>query len=97
VKLKTTYANIRAVTGGVVNVSGSSKNQDISIYTGGEFNGEEFVTENTEISINAAGEAYINATESVDVRIKAGGNVYIYGKPKQVDESTILGGVIKRM
>jgi len=96
-QLKTTYANMRAVTGGIINVSGSSKNQDISIYTGGVFNGEDFQTQQTEVSINAAGEAYLNASEYVDVRIKAGGDVYIYGNPKKVDESKVLGGRIKRM
>lgn len=96
-KLKTTYANFRAVTGGIINVTGSSKNQDISIYTAGIFNGKDFVTEQTEVSINAAGEAYVNAFLNVDVRIKAGGDVYIYGKPKRVDESRVLGGRIKRM
>ncbi|WP_178986415.1 head GIN domain-containing protein [Winogradskyella helgolandensis] len=95
--LETTYANLRAVTGGIINVTGSSKNQDISIYTGGAINGKDFVTEITDVSINAAGEAYIHATESVNARIKAGGNVYIYGKPKEIDEKTILGGKIKRM
>ncbi|WP_340154373.1 head GIN domain-containing protein [uncultured Winogradskyella sp.] len=97
VSLETTYANFRAVTGGVINITGSSKNQDITIYTGGVFNGEEFITENTEVSINAAGEAYVNATETVDVRIKAGGDVFIYGKPKEINENTLLGGRIKRM
>ena len=96
-KLKTTYANFRAVTGGIINVTGSSKNQDISIYTAGIFKGKDFVTEQTEVSINAAGEAYVNAFLNVDVRIKAGGDVYIYGKPKRVDESRVLGGRIKRM
>jgi hypothetical protein len=95
--LKTTYANIRAVTGGIINATGSSDNQDISIYTGGVFNGEDFITKQTEVSINAGGEAYIYATDYVDVRIKAGGDVFIYGKPKQVDESRVLGGRIKRM
>lgn len=95
--LETTYANFRAVTGGIVNVTGSSKNQDISIYTGGIFNGEEFTTQKTEVSVNAGGEAYVNATEFADVRIKAGGNVYIYGKPKQINESKVLGGKVKRM
>lgn len=97
VELKTTYATLRAVTGGEINVSGTSKNQDITIYTGGKFIGKDFITENTEVNINAAGEAYIHATAFVDVRIKAGGNVYIYGDPKQVDENTLLGGRIKRM
>ena len=96
-QLKTSYANFRAVTGGVINVSGSSKNQDISIYTGGIFNGEDFKTEETEVSINAGGEAYVNASEKVDVRIKAGGDVFIYGDPKLVDENRVLGGRIKRM
>jgi hypothetical protein len=95
--LKTTYANFRVVTGGVINITGTSKNQDISIYTGGVFNGEDFITEHTEVSVNAAGEAYVHATEYVNVRIKAGGDVFIYGKPKQVDESRVLGGRIKRM
>ena len=95
--IKTTYANFRAVTGGIINVTGSSKNQDISIYTGGIFNGEEFTTQKTEVSVNAGGEAYVNATELADVRIKAGGNVYIYGKPKQINESKVLGGKVKRI
>lgn len=95
--LKTTYANFRAVTGGIINVTGNSKNQDISIYTGGVFNGQDFITKQTEVSINAAGEAYVHATESADAKIKAGGNVYIYGQPKEVEESTMLGGRIKRM
>lgn len=96
-ELKTTYANFRAVTGGIINVTGSSKNQDISIYTGGVFNGKEFTTEQTEVSVNAGGEAYVNASELADVRIKAGGNVYVYGKPKEINESKVLGGNVKRM
>lgn len=95
--LKTTYANFRAVTGGIINVTGSSKNQDISIYTGGVYNGQDFITSETKVSINAAGEAYVHATQYADAKIKAGGNIYIYGEPKQVDESTMLGGTIKRM
>jgi len=46
-QLKTSYSNFRAVTGGVINVTGSSKYQDISIYTGGVFNGKNFITKNT--------------------------------------------------
>jgi len=95
--LKTKYATVRAVTGSVINISGSSKNQDLSIYTGGVVNGKEFITEKTEVSINAAGEASINASEFVDVRIRAGGDVYIYGNPKRIDESRVFGGRIKRM
>ncbi len=96
-EINTNYANFRAVTGGIINVTGSSKNQDISIYTGGIYNGKECITNYTEVSVNAAGEAYVNAKESIDARIRAGGNIYIYGNPKMIDESRVFGGRIKRM
>lgn len=95
--LKVTYTNIRAVTGGVVETSGSSKNQDVILYTGGVYKGENCTTENTDVAIRVAGEAHINATEGVDIKIRAGGDVYIYGDPKKVDESRVFGGRIKRM
>lgn len=96
-EMKTTYAIFRAVTGGILNVTGSSKNQDITIFTGGIFNGKDFITSQTDVSINAAGEAYVNATEWADVNIKAGGNVYVYGNTKEINESRVLGGKVKRM
>lgn len=96
-EVNTTYANFRAVTGGIINVTGSSKNQEVIIFTGGMFNGKEFVTERSEVSINAAGEAYIYATDFAKAKVKAGGNVYIYGNPKEVEETSVLGGTIKRM
>jgi hypothetical protein len=96
-EVNTTYANFRAVTGGILNLTGSSKNQDITIFTGGVYNGKDFITERSEVNINAAGEAYIHATELAKVKVKAGGDVYIYGNPKEVDETSVLGGTIKRM
>ncbi len=91
------YANYRAVTGGIINTTGMSKNQDITIYTGGIYNGKSFKTERTAININAAGEAYINASQKVVAKVKAGGNIYIYGDPKHIEETTVIGGTIKRM
>lgn len=95
--LKTSYANFKSISGGVINVSGSAKTQDISINTGGIFKGSELVSEHSEVSINAAGEAHVNVTGLIEVRIKAGGDVYIHGDPKQIDESRVFGGRIKRM
>jgi len=95
--IASTYVNVRAVTGGIIKLTGQSKNLDVTIYTGGVFDGEELKTENTEVSINAAGEAKVNASEFVEVRVRAGGDVYIYGNPKEIDKKTVLGGRVKRM
>ena len=92
-----TYLNIKAVTGGIIDVSGTSQKQNISLLTGGIYNGENNSTENTKISINAAGEAYVKASKVVDIKIRAGGDVYIYGNPETVNENKVFGGRVKRM
>lgn len=91
------YVNVRAVTGADIIASGTAKNQDVSIYTGGDYDGKELKTEYTEVSIRAAGEAYINASIKVTAKVRAGGDIYIYGNPDRVDESRVLGGRIKKM
>lgn len=88
---------IKAVTGGEVTVKGFSKNQDIIINTGGAYDGKEFKTEFTTISVNAGGNASIYATEYVKATVKAGGQVDVYGDPLKMDEKKVFGGKIKRM
>lgn len=88
---------VKAVTGGEIVVSGKAIRQDISINTGGIFHGESLESESTYIAIRAAGEGYINASKLADIKIRAGGDVYIYGNPETVNENKIFGGRIKRM
>ncbi len=97
VKLNVTYANIKSVTGGVIKAAGKAKSQDISILTGGVYKGGELKTDKTEVAIRAAGEAYVNASKLVDIKIRAGGDVFIYGDPETVNESRVFGGRVKRM
>ncbi len=91
------YLKIRAVTGGIIETRGEANTQDISIYTGGIYNGEGLNTKITTVSIKAAGEANVRASQTVDARIRAGGNVYVYGNPKTITENIALGGTLKRM
>ncbi|MFD1615959.1 head GIN domain-containing protein [Gelatiniphilus marinus] len=97
VKLNVSYANIKSVTGGVIAATGKSKNQNISLLTGGIYKGESLKTSNTEVAIRAAGEAHVNASKKVDVKIRAGGDVFIYGNPENINESKVFGGRVKRM
>ena len=97
VDLKVTTASIKSVTGGVVETSGKSQNQNVSISTGGVYKGKDLKTESTEIAIRAGGEADVNATDVLDIKIRAGGDVFIYGEPKKVNKSKALGGRIKHM
>ena len=91
-----TFLNIKAITGGSIQVSGNSKNQNVDINTGGTYKGKNLHTEKTDVVIRAAGEANIYATKEVTAKVRAGGSVYIYGNPETVDENTVFGGKIVR-
>jgi len=96
-KLKVKVAELKAVTGGILELYGKTNNQDINIATGGIFKGKDLTSVTTKIVIKAGGEAEINASELADIKIRAGGDVFIYGDPNTVNEDRALGGRIKRM
>ncbi|MGS2725724.1 head GIN domain-containing protein [Psychroserpens sp. BH13MA-6] len=89
--------DIKAVSGGIIETRGKAISQDITLNTGGVYEGKAFETKNTTVNIKVAGEADVNASKSVDARVTAGGDINIYGNPESVKEKTTLGGRIKRM
>ena len=95
--LETKETKIKSVTGGIIELQGKTNNQDITIGTGGILKAENLESVKAKVAIRAGGEAHINAVELLDIKIRAGGDVYIYGNPKEVKENTALGGRIKRM
>lgn len=86
------YAEIRAVTGGIIKASGLAKNQTVVLNTGGIFEGRELRTATTDVKISAGGEADVFASELVEINVKAGGDVYVYGNPTTVNKRTFVGG-----
>ena len=88
---------VKSVTGGVINATGTSDNQDVQINTGGVYKGKDFKTKFTTVNVNAGSSAEIYATSYVKVSVKAGGTVYVYGDPDKMEEKTVFGGKIERM
>ncbi|HEX9151214.1 MAG TPA: head GIN domain-containing protein [Flavobacterium sp.] len=86
--------NIKASAGGIVNVSGKATNQDVVIISGGILKAKDLHTTQTSISVAAGGKSEIYATTLVDAKVKAGGSIYIYGKPKQINKEVFIGGTI---
>ncbi len=90
-------AQMRAVTGGIINVRGSADSQTVEINTGGIFNGKDLETADTQLRIQAGGEAEIFARRTADIKLRAGGDVYVYGNPTEVIKDKFIGGRVKIM
>ena len=97
VPVEVNYINAKAVTGGIIKVEGVAKKGNVSLLTGGAFQGKDLRAETTSVSINAAGEAAVNVSKVLDIKIRAGGDVFVYGKPETINESKVFGGRVKQM
>ena len=94
VKTETKQLIVKSVTGSTITTTGISENQDIKIRTGGVYKGGTNTVENTDLSIKAGGEAAVKTTNVLDIKIFSGGDVHIYGTPKQLKQKKIFGGRI---
>ena len=90
----TKLLSIKTVTGGIIKASGTTDSQNITIRTGGVYEGSSLQALNSEIKIKAGGVADVKSSEHIEVRIVAGGDLIIHGKPKNIKQTKIVGGRI---
>jgi hypothetical protein len=82
--------------GSKVSLEGKASTQDVLVNSGGIYEAEKLVTNQTTITANAGGQAAVFATNVVDAKVRAGGEITIYGKPKQINQKVIAGGTIEQ-
>lgn len=85
---------VRVVSGGILELSGNAINQEVIVSSGGNLDASKLQTSQTTITASLGGIASVNATILVDAKAKGGGSIEIFGKPKQINKETILGGSI---
>ncbi|SCY33507.1 Putative auto-transporter adhesin, head GIN domain [Nonlabens sp. Hel1_33_55] len=86
--------DVRAVTGGIVELHGKVIKQNVTVNTGGIVENRELKSETTEVKVQAGGEVEVYASKSVDARVRAGGDIIVYGNPKNVNQKSLFGGDI---
>jgi len=95
--LEVENAEMRAVTGGIINASGTAKIQNVEVNTGGIYEGKSLETTDTNLRIQAGGEADIFARRTAEVKIRAGGDVHVYGNPTELIKDKFIGGRVTVM
>ena len=89
--------NVRAVTGGTVILNGKAKNMSANLGTGGTLKAKELVAENATVKVTTGGQSDVNVTDLLEVTIKAGGDVTVYGNPQTIEEKITLGGTVTKV
>lgn len=97
VDLNVDKLKVSSVSGGEITATGKADNLDAGLGAGGYFLGSKLATSQTKVSVSAGGKADVNASTLVDAKVSAGGSIYIYGKPKQINQKTVFGGKIEEV
>lgn len=92
--IDTKLVNIKSFTGGEVKLSGKSKKINITVNTGGKCDAKDLISQDSKTTILTGGEIEINSSNSNTSKITGGGNIYVYGNPKNIDKKTTFGGKI---
>lgn len=88
--------NVRLGNGSILEISGTARVTDVLVNSGAKYEAKNLTTLNTTITANAGGEAKINVLDYVDAKVRAGGNILIYGSPKEINQKVVAGGSIEQ-
>ncbi len=87
--------NVRTANGSKVSLEGNADIQDVLVNSGGIYEAEKLESKITTVSCNAGGNADVFATQLIDAKVRAGGDITIYGKPKKINSKVVAGGNIR--
>lgn len=85
---------VKSVTGGVIELKGEAKEQEITINSGGQYYASTLVTQETQVKVSAGGTAEVHAKKYMKANTNAGGTIRVYGNPRELDTQKLLGGKI---
>lgn len=93
-KLNVKKLESKSVTGGKLKLTGSADYHEASLGTGGILEAQNLQTLQTSIKITTGGQADIRASDLVDAKVRAGGDITVFGAPKSVKKDIKLGGSV---
>jgi hypothetical protein len=83
----------KSTSAGTIKVAGNADTQDVVCNAGGIYEAAELKTKISNVTVNAGGNAQVNATDFVNAKTRMGGNIDIYGTA-EVNQSNFAGGNI---
>lgn len=96
--VKTKHLKVKSSSGGIIKLTGSSKNQDIDVDLYGIYHGYGLaVTDNTSIRAGSGAKAEVSAGETLNAKVSFGGSIFYKGNPEVIKDKKVAGGIIKQV
>lgn len=94
-QVKTNNLEVKAISAGIISLTGYSVNQNVNVNTGGIYKGENLESDTTIVVASTGAEATVNADKLVDANAKLGATISVTGNPKEVKKKESLSGYVR--
>jgi hypothetical protein len=93
---QTKYLIVRAISGGIIKVSGTAKNQEVDVDLYGIYHGYNLISSgNSTVNSGTGAKAEISAVETLRAKVGFGGTIFYKGNPEVVKDKKVIGGIIE--
>ena len=95
--IRVKYLEVRASSGGIIKLSGDTKNQNVDVDLYGIYNGFNLKSEVSSIVKAGTGaKAEILAGEILNAKVSFGGSIFYKGNPEVLKDKKVIGGIIQK-
>lgn len=95
--VKVKHLEVRASSGGIIKLSGSTKNQNVDVDLYGIYNGFNLkATTNSVVKAGTGAKAEISAGETLNAKVSFGGSIFYKGNPEVIKDKKVIGGIIQK-
>lgn len=95
--LECKHLEVRASSGGIIKLTGTTKNQDVNVDLYGIYNGYALqVSANTVVKAGTGAKAEVFAGETLKGKVSFGGSIFYKGNPEVLKDKKVVGGIIQK-
>ena len=94
---KVKYLIVRASSGGIIKLTGTTENQEVDVDLYGNYHGFAMqTTGNSSVKAGTGAKAEILAGQTLNAKVSFGGSIFYKGNPEVVKDKKVIGGIIKK-
>ena len=94
---KVKYLTVKTSSGGIIKLSGTTKNQEVAVDLYGVYNGFDMKTSgNSGVFAGTGAKAEVFAGETLSAKVSFGGSIFYKGNPEVVKDKKVIGGIIQK-
>jgi len=95
--VNTKHLNVRASSGGIIKLTGTTKNQDVDVDLYGVYKGFALeASTNSTVYAGTGAKAEILTGETLNAKVSFGGSIFYKGNPEVLKDKKIIGGIIQK-